>query len=642
MEKQFKLKNWLGIILLMQSSLGYAAVPSCEVNRGLILVSQSNPPLVLINEILSVCDKQMPNDANVLMLHGLLERQQGLHTKNFAPAIHWFQKGVALNASNALNFQLELAVTYEWAGQYQKANALYASILSAHPELRPALLGKARLLVNAHQYAEAKKIYADLLKINPSDTSAMNGQARLEMAEKHFSAAKKQFHAVLAIAPNNPDALIGLQQLKAATAHKKTIKQIIKKPFCQANKGLALLNEKQPPIEKINFILSRCDQTQPNDVQTLLLHGLLAREQAKTTQQYDEAIRWLVRAVDAAPNQDNPLLALAVTYEWANQPEKAQQCYQTILAREPNNRAALLGLARVYRSLYELKKASAIYQSFLQKNPNDIDAMNGEAMIHLANYQTKPAELGFNQVLSLQKNNQEALAGLAMLPSVRPSIFSFNQGQYVVGGQTAQMTNLGYTTYLDAINQVIFNLQHNSNELQLDSVIDPGVLPKNSVFAGWQHQYPYRYGVGVNVEYRERTQFRDEYRIGVNTNYYIKRNLQWFAGARQGFPSPWNNKLFYTGLNVLTNLPVDVGVSGYWGRQQYGGSTSAYGLDLRKEFSMVSYYDVGASYSPSQTSWEIHSLFIFPIFKYQGLEASYNHLYFNGASIYALGWRINY
>ena len=416
-----------------------------------------------------------------------------------------------------------------------------------------------------------------------------------------------------------------------------------KTPTCNVNKGLLMVSSPNPPIQTIQSILDQCDKITPTEPNVIMLHGLLARQEALKTKNFNPAIEWFQKGIDLKKGVVQHFqLELAVTYEWAEQPVKAGEIYQSILSTEPNNRPALLGMARVYRALYEFKKADAIYQALLKQNPHDIDAMNGEGMIQLANYRVKQSETTFNNVLALQKNNAEALTGLDMLKSVKPYVFSLNEGQYVVGGQTAQMTNINFTAYLDALNQVILNLNHNSNELNLDSVVEPGVLPKNSLFAGWQHQYPFLYGAGINVEYRERTQFRDEYRIGVNTNYYIKRYLQWIAGARQGFPSPWNNKLFYTGFNFLTNLPVDFGVTGYFGRQQYGGSTSAYGLDLRKEFSTVSYYDVGASYSPSQTSWEIHSILIIPIFQNQGLEASYNHLYFNGASVYALGWRVNY
>jgi hypothetical protein len=183
-------------------------------------------------------------------------------------------------------------------------------------------------------------------------------------------------------------------------------------------------------------------------------------------------------------------------------------------------------------------------------------------------------------------------------------------------------------------------LTHNSNEIQLSFVLDPTILPKNSAFFGFQRQIPYRYGWGINYEYRERTQFRVEHRLGANANLFVFNNLQWLVGVRDGFPSPWNNQLYYSGLTLFTNLPVNFSLTGYWGRQQFGGSTSSYSLDFSKEFMNRAYYDVGTSYSPSQLSWETHARVILPIMKNQAIESAYEHLYLNGTTALSLGWRI--
>lgn len=619
----------------------------CQANEGLRLLNIPHPPFTAIEKIIVICDKQLPNHARVLLLHGLYERKKALQTKDYQLAIDWLKRAVLKMPKGDVSGLMELAVTYEWANKTEDAKTTYNTVLTEKPRYRPALFGLARVAMAEKHFSEAALTYQAFLDKNPNDVEALNGLARVEMAKKEYTLAGEHFKKALTIHPNDPDAQLGLEQLAAAekpitlTAPIKKAITLPPVPVCMANKGLDLLNQTSPPYAEINRILQQCDKNAPHDVQTLLLHGILARKQGMPTHQYQTAIDWLQQAKQAAaPSNFAPALELAVTYEWNNEPKKAAVIYSEILKKDPYSRPALLGMARVYRSDYKIQEAKCIYYGLLSKNRNDTEALNGLAWSELTNKELPLAKDHFNRVLQLAPQNPDASLGLNMANNLTRYILSVNGGRYAVANEKSYMGNINFYADLNATDQFIMQLTHNSSEIQLSLVLDPTILPKNSAFFGFQHQIPNRYGWGINYEYRERTQFRVEHRLGANANLFVFNNLQWLIGARDGFPSPWNNKLFYSGLTLYTKLPINVSLTGYWGRQQFGGSTSAYAIDFSKEFLNRAYYLFGTSYSPSQLSWETHARVILPILKNQSLESGYEHLYLNGTTAVSLGWRI--
>ncbi len=120
------MKNYILCVALISlnmilSNVTYAENSPCKINDGFQLINQPDPSLSEIKKILVDCDKALPDNAQVLLLHGLLARKEGLPRKDFTKAIDWLQKARLHAASNYTIPALELAVTYEWSGQPEKA-----------------------------------------------------------------------------------------------------------------------------------------------------------------------------------------------------------------------------------------------------------------------------------------------------------------------------------------------------------------------------------------------------------------------------------------------------------------------------------------------------------------------------------------
>jgi len=616
-------------------------VVTCKANDGLQLLNQKKPPIPQIKAILDNCDKETPKDVQVLLLHGLLARKEGMAKKQYQIAIDWLQKAKEVATPENFTPALELAITYEWMKQPKKAKAIYDQILKQEPNSRAALLGAARVAQTQNRLQDASHIYQKLLTKNTKDTEALNGLAWVNLAKKEYKLAKKGFETVLLIKKNDADALSGLQKVNKAIQ----LAQVKKRPpLCEANKGLLLLNKPNPPITQIDAILAKCDKNTPNDVQALLLHGLLARKQGSTTHNYQAAIDWLQKAQAAAtPNNASPALELAVTYEWNNQPKKAKLLYDKILTADPNSRAASLGAARVARTQYRLKDATTIYETLLQKNSVDTDALDGLGWVNFVNKKFKPAKMYFEEAQRLKPDDADARIGLEDLKIATRYMVSATSGFYSVDSVQSIGSNLLFTGYINATDQLIALAVHNTKEIGANFFTTPTLLPKNSLSFGFQRQIPNEYGWGINYDYRERTQLPLENRIAINGNVYLLSNLQWFAGIRDGFPSPWKNQLYSSGLTLFTNAPANISLTGFWGHDEIGGRDDSYSFDFSKEFTKHSFYDVGIAYSPTvltHPSWQIHGRFIWGLFKNQALEAACEHYFFNTSTFIIVGWRV--
>lgn len=640
--------------------------PACRANEGLRLLNSANPPFAEINAIIRQCDQSTPNDVQVLLLHGLLARKQGMANKSYQKAITWLRKAQAVAESNNIIPAAELAVTYEWGMQFKQAKSIYNQILTNDKNSRPALLGSARVALAQHDAKKARHIYQDFLQKNSADIDALNGLAWVQLSQQEFTAAKKNFAKVLSISPGNKDATIGLTHWQAAIKAKKQAqaKAIAAKktpitPLCQANEGLRLLNLPYPPFDAIHAILALCDATTPNDVQVLLLHALLELKQKTCTYTVSHtplywlsrprdttaitpnacAIGWLLAAQKvAAPDNFAPTLELALIYERALLFNYARITYDQVLQQDPNSHGALLGAARIARAQYRINDAIAIYQYMLEKNPADTDALNGMAWIKLMKKKFIAAQTTFTQVLTANPKNEEAQVGLKQLDKTTRYTLDVLGGRINVGSEDSYTAHVNLLADINATDQILLFYEANTKQIGASFFTNPTLLPNNAVFLGFQRQIPDQYGWGGAYEYRQRTGLPTEHRFNINGNVFVLPRLQIFGGVREGFPFPWNNQLYYSGMMFFTNMPWNVSLTGFWGHEQVGGSSSAYSFDLSKEY-YHAFYDIGTAYSPTLASWQVHGRFILPILKNQSIEANCEHYFFNNSTYLTAGWR---
>jgi Flp pilus assembly protein TadD len=187
----------------------------CDADKGLILLNQNPQAIGQIQSILLRCDKNTPNDPSNLMLHGLLARQ----AKQYPEAIAWLLHAMQEDKTGLHLPALELAVTYEWAALPEQALRIYAHVLSQKPGYRPALLGKARVLVTLNQIPLALSIYHQMLQNAPQDLEALNGLGSAFLTDFKLKEARAVFNTALAINSHNKNTLANIRVLNHTTKH---------------------------------------------------------------------------------------------------------------------------------------------------------------------------------------------------------------------------------------------------------------------------------------------------------------------------------------------------------------------------------------------------------------------------------------
>ncbi len=610
-----------------------SANPLCDASNGLIMLNQEHPQWNKINSIVQRCERNKITNTDTLLLRGLLARKEAAKTnKNHKTAIFWLKKAMQSAGKKNQAPAFELATTYEWAGQPKEAQLIYQHILAQDKMNRAALLGLARTFRMMSQLNQARLIYHQFLTKNAKDVDALIGLGWIELAKSNFDTATRFFTDSLKIQPLNAEARLALKKVVEAKKHPTPL------PLSEAERGLILLNQKNPPLDTIQVLLRYADIHEPNSTSTLMLHGLLARY----FKDYKSAILWLGRAMQTAkPENDIPALELAVTYEWAAELTKALFIYQEILFKKPNDHSALLGKARVLRALYQISQSKAIYQQLLNQSPKDVDVLNGYGETLLTNYEFKQARKVFDEALTLSPENKQTASDLQILNKATKNILGLTGGYYAVPPQSSEGMNLFYFRHLNATDGLTLFATHNTKQIESGFGMGPTLLPNNSLLLGYQRIVPQKYSWQLSYDARQHNGLPFEHRAFGMGSFFLHPNLEWFNGLRVIAPKPWNTQLYISGLTVYTPLPANVTVTGFWTEQQIGGYSSSYVLDFSKEFSNSFFYDLGTSYLPQQQkSWEIHGKILLPIFRNHALVGEFSHYFFNDSSFITAGWRI--
>src|SRR5215510_13338898 len=115
-------------------------------------------------------------------------------------------------------------------------------------------------------------------------------------------------------------------------------------PACDVEQAQRLFGQQPRQSAEVERLLSACQAAGSTDYRVYMFLGVMARDAGDR----EQAITYLRKAHELAPQEQNPALELGFTLE-AQRPREARELYEQILAREPTSRPAMLGLARVAR-----------------------------------------------------------------------------------------------------------------------------------------------------------------------------------------------------------------------------------------------------------------------------------------------------
>lgn len=407
---------------------------------------------------------------------------------------------------------------------------------------------------------------------------------------------------------------------------------------CRIDDAQRLFAEAPRPSARIDALLAGCRAQAAIDYRVDLLRGVAARDAGHL----DEAIAALQHAHQVAPHEPAPALELAVTYEWRSEPGKARALYDAVLAESPDSRPARLGLARVARQQSRLAEARAIYMQLLARDPDDVEARTGLAWLELDSKHFDAARDQFDAVLKTHPDNMEAKTGVDQVALGWRYQFDAGATLFSLAAGTAYGAGARLQVDINSTDSLIFGLAHNTRELPTENPNDPTPLPSNAGSIGFQRLLPGSYHWGIVYEYRERNDFPGENRVQVDFGSYLTRTVQWFGGVRQGFPSPWKNRLIYLGLTAPVVERWNATLTGYLGHNQSASANQSVVLDMTREGPGQLLYSVGAGYGFDPDNFIVHGRVVWPVTVKQAINFGMEYRTFGHELVAVLGWRLNW
>ncbi|MDR2801508.1 MAG: tetratricopeptide repeat protein [Desulfovibrio sp.] len=330
---------------------------------------------------------------------------------------------------------LALADAYNAAGNAKAAEDVITRILSRAPQFGPAYIALANL------YLARGMQDAALLTLNigqgaaPDDINIPLFASSLLANTKRYSEAAK----ILEPLTEAPDirvsetaflrlaAIYGAQKNSAKTlgAYDRALKKNSSSTMAAEGRIRFQLASKQEKAA-MAFAEKRMKE-RPTDPAAAFMVGecaLAARDAQKAEQAYK-------RALELAPNWEQPLLFLIRIYSATKQPDKAIKLCRDIAAKNPDNVNAEMYLAMLLEQTGKFDQAEAQYRKIIAARPDYLAAANNLAFL-LTRHKPTPERLA----------EAETLAGKAAGGEAPQPLDTLGWVQHLRGNSEAAEANL--------------------------------------------------------------------------------------------------------------------------------------------------------------------------------------------------------
>lgn len=406
---------------------------------------------------------------------------------------------------------------------------------------------------------------------------------------------------------------------------------------CDIDGAQRLMAQQPRPDAQIQTMLDQCRSAGSADYRVDLLAGVLARDDRRL----QDAVDLLARAHQQAPGELSPILELAVTYEFQQQPAKARSLYQEALAIDPASRAARLGLARVARQQYRPDDAAAIYRELLAADPDDRQAQTGLAMAALQRHDYDEARQRLQPLQAAHPDDPEVQAGLVELAQGWRYRLDLRVGhEDVAQGQTDRGV-VQLEVAPNARDVFRARYEHNENEVISLDPIDQAVTPLDSLRVGWLRRVPGQYFWEVAIEGRRHDVIDDTQRVEINVGHRLGNKVQGFAGVRQQFPSSLDDRLWHVGASVPLSTRTYATLIAYYAQPSVGDDNMAYVADLTYERDRLQLTG-GIGYGVDPSNFIVHVLGVVPLTQRQAITFGFEHRSLGDETDAVLGWRVEW
>jgi tetratricopeptide (TPR) repeat protein len=241
-----------------------AALAKDDANRdakvGLAQAQLKLGELQAANAILSELKKADPDSRDVVLLLGLLHKEQG----DFKAGIKLYEGELAKQkaAGQAPDPEMlnNLITMYRLAKDYDEAIKACTTLLSRDPTNNDALKNLSLVYFDQGKYDLAETIAVNSLKLNDKDAALYNNQGMIRVKKKRYPEAMSFFYKAVSVDPNNLAAHLNIGSIalryrdyqNASRHFADAMKLEPKHPEANLGYGLALsgLSGSLPPDEQ--------------------------------------------------------------------------------------------------------------------------------------------------------------------------------------------------------------------------------------------------------------------------------------------------------------------------------------------------------------------------------------------------------
>ncbi len=345
------------------------------------------------------------DDVNLLNLYGVLCLSKG-KTKQ---AIELLSKAVILKESAYIISNLAKAYLYNGesenavklfnkALEYEKNDDIYYSLGIAYKaigNLDNAILAyKSALKIKPDKFNCAYNLFNIYKDLSRTDEA-------VELLEKF---------------PENEEAMVGLSSLfEEKKEYKKAIEKLEKAVYINKNEpsyyyNLGVMYSYIESFEKAKNNYIRALKLKPDYVQALVNLCSISKKDNK-----EEALKYILKAYEISPNEENVVLNLAEIYKNLGQNSKSIDILTKFISNKNDSADVYSLLAQNYMDLENYEKALNYYLEALKIKPSDLNYMHGKAMALKYLGDTKSAYKILEYIVKKDPNLIQSSISLGML-----------------------------------------------------------------------------------------------------------------------------------------------------------------------------------------------------------------------------------
>ncbi len=222
-----------------------------------------------------------------------------------------------------------------------EALRVYADLLYEHLSSAPARLG------------ETVRALRQLRQFDPTDVATLDRLAGLYSDLDEFGLAEEVGRAWVTLAPSSPDAVLAL------------------------GRALHSLHKSDEAIA----LLTQASENAPGEPR---FYPPLVAVLSESSDRLDEAARWMMRALENAPNNDQVQMAAFVFFLGRGESATAEQHLKKALDNAPENLTVLLAATRFYASTKKMDEAVVWLNRAIQLAPEDRNVLMARASVALS------------------------------------------------------------------------------------------------------------------------------------------------------------------------------------------------------------------------------------------------------------------